>query len=93
MLELHSIVTPLPCTVFEESMQVDSMAVGRDPVFLPPGAVGIAGQGMKRGSDLTQERPLCMRKELGFRRWRGGCSKLTCFSSVFLVSWEVKAKE
>lgn len=48
---------------------------------------------MKRVSDLTQKCPLYMRKKRGFRRWRVGCGKLTCFSSVFLVSWEVKAKE
>lgn len=69
------------------------MAVGRAPVFLPPGAVDVAGQGMRRGSDLTQKCLLYMRKEQGFRRWRRGCGKLTCFSSMFLVSWEVKAKE
>lgn len=69
------------------------MAVGRDSVFLPPGAVGVGGQGMKRGSNLTQKCLLYVRKEQGFQRLRGGCGKLTCFSSVFLVSWEVKAKE
>lgn len=69
------------------------MAIGRTPVFLPPGAVGVAGQGIRRGSDLTQKCPLYVRKEQGFQKWNGGCGKRTCFSSMFLVSWEVKAKE
>lgn len=34
-----------------------------------------------------------MRKELGFWRWRGCFGKLSSVSSVFLVDWEVKAKE
>lgn len=47
------------------------MAVGRDSVFLPPGAVGVGGQGMKRGSDLTQKCPLYNEEEVGLLKVEG----------------------
>lgn len=34
------------------------MAVGRDPLFLPPEAVGVGGQGMKGALILLRNAPL-----------------------------------
>lgn len=69
------------------------MEVGQDPNLSPSWGCWGEGARRERRSDLAQKSPPCVRKELGFGRWRGGCGELTCFSSMLLVSWEVKDKE